>query len=50
MMDAKELELLDARDEAARKCREADRKWAEAYRELQKYQKSKALQGGKAAR
>ena len=47
-MDAKELELSNVLAEAARNCVEADRKWAEAYRELQKYQKSKAQQGGKA--
>ena len=46
-MDPKELELINALDEAYRNCVEADRKWAEAYRELQKYQKSNAQQGGK---
>jgi len=48
IMDPKELELINALAEAYRNCVEADRKWAEAYRELQKYQKSKAQQGGKA--
>ena len=47
-MDPKELELINALDEAYRNCVEADRKWAEAYRELQKYQKSNAQKGGKA--
>ena len=63
MTDAKELELIEARDEADLKCREAhrkwdeayhkwtedSRKWDEAYRELRKYQESKAQTGGKAA-
>ena len=43
-LDAKELELIEARDEADLKCREASRKWDEAYRELRKYQESKAQQ------
>jgi len=61
-MDAKELELIEARDEAVRKLDEARRKWAEAYREeaeayrkwdeadswLWEYRESKAQQGGQA--
>ena len=43
-------ELDRERDEASRNCREIYRNWNEARHELQKYQKSKALQGGKAAR
>ena len=42
MKDAKELELIEARDEAYRKWVEACRKRDEACRKLRKYQESNA--------
>ena len=45
MKDPKEQELIDARDEADRKWAEACFKRDKAYRELRKYQVSKAQQG-----
>ena len=42
------LELINARAEASRKCREAYRKSVEDHRKLRKYQESKAQQGRKA--
>ena len=56
MKDAKELELIEARDEADLKWDEAGLKrseaylkWVEAHRNLWKYRESKAQQGGQAA-
>jgi len=60
MKDAKEQELIEARDEAGRKWDETDRKWVEtdrkrdeayrkwveAHRKLREYRDSNAQQGG----